>query len=426
MAVSTGKAVLLSEPRSVGAAAQRTLGCLHSILRIATLLIAGLGSVQAAASAWIEDLHFLANELPKRHANAFAHLSKQAWNVRVAKLEQAMPTLTENAIQAEFMMLIAALGDSHTMLQPPALFQTGVPLRLIAWPDGIRVFGIAKEHRDLLGAQLVAVEGVPLAEARKALARVLASDNEGARQAQMPRLLTRPHLLHALGLAEDGETVRYQFATEAGQKHELTLSAGELASDTAFEKPARISVTDQRGLLWHHFEFLADDGIAYVQFNRCASDPKHDLTVFTETVKAATTKVAPKVWVFDLQYNGGGNSALGDKMFAALIRRGDRVIGVIGPQTFSSGVLNGMTLKARYGATLVGRPTGGKPTHFGEVRTFALPNSRLVVQYSTKHFVNGDPGADSLAPDHLVARTHVDYVEGKDPIIEKIRELVRK
>jgi hypothetical protein len=401
-------------------------GFFQSILLLATLFIAGPGSVQAAESAWIEDLHFLARELPKRHANAFAHLSRQAWNARVAQLEQAIPTLAANRIQSEFMMLVAALDDSHTTLQPPALLQTGVPLRLVAWPDGIRVFGIAKEHRELLGAQLVAVEGLPLAEIQQSLARVSASDNEGARHAKLPRLLTRPHLLHALGLAKDGEKVHYEFATDAGRKHELTLSSGALAHDAAYEHPARIGVTDQRGQLWHHFEFLADEGIAYVQFNRCASDPLHDLTVFTETVKAATTQVAPKVWVFDLQYNGGGNSALGDKMFATLLRRGDRVIGVIGPQTFSSGVMNGMTLKARYGATLVGRPTGGKPTHFGEVRTFALPNSQLVVQYSTKRFVHGEPGADSLAPDHLVARTHVDYVAGKDPILEKIRELVRK
>ena len=255
---------------------------------------------------------------------------------------------------------------------------------------------------------------------------MIAADNAGARQAQMPMLLTRPNLLRALGLAEDGETIRYEFASTGGGRIELALPPGELGGDVAFEQPPRISVTDQRGRLWHHFEFLADEGIAYVQFNRCASDPQHDLAAFTASVKEATSKVPPRVWVFDLQYNGGGNSALGDRMFAALIPRQARVIGVIGPQTFSSGLLNAMSLKERYGATLIGRPTGGRPAHFGEVRTFALPNSKLPVQYSTKHFVHGDPKADSLAPDHLVARTHEDFLGGRDPLLEKIRELARK
>ncbi len=42
---------------------------------------------------------------------------------------------------------------------------------------------------------------------------------------------------------------------------------------------------------------------------------------------------------------------------------------------------------------LVGEPTGGKPNSYGEISSFLLPNSGLVVNYSTKYFeqVSGDP-----------------------------------
>jgi len=37
-------------------------------------------------------------------------------------------------------------------------------------------------------------------------------------------------------------------------------------------------------------------------------------------------------------------------------------------------------------AILVGEPTGNKPNHYGQQQNFELPNSRLMVHYSTKHF----------------------------------------
>lgn len=390
-----------------------------------TFAIACSLSAQSPGSAWLEDLEFLAKELPKRHKNAFFSFGKAEWEQRVAGLKERIPKLDDAVIMAELMQLVAALGDSHTMLQPPALLKPGVPLRLAVWPDGVRVLGIGKEQAALLGARIVAIEGKPIEQVEALVAKLLAADNAGARRLRLPTLLTRTSLLHALGVSESADSLRYELETVDGKKQELVLRSGELARDAALDRPAKVCVTDQRGQLWHHFEMLADDRIAYVQYNRCASDAQHDLAAFTEKVRAAGAETPPKAWIFDLQYNGGGSSVLGDMMFATLIPKGARVFAIIGPQTFSSGFMNAMALKERYGATLIGRPTGGRPSHFGEVRTFTLPKSQIVVQYSTKHFVHGDPKAEALAPDHEVVRSYADYKAGKDPLLEKIRELVK-
>ena len=390
-----------------------------------TFAIACSLPAQSPGSAWLEDLDFLAQELPKRHKNAFFSLPKPEWAERVAGLKERIPKLDDAVIMAELMQLVAALGDSHTMLQPPALLKPGVPLRLVVWPDAVRVFGIGKENSALLGARIVAIEGKPIEQVETLVAKLLAADNVGARRLQLPTLLTRTSLLHALGVSKTSESLRYDLETADGKKQELVLTPGELARDAAFDRPSKVCVTDQRGRLWHHFEMLADDRIAYVQYNRCATDAEHDLAAFTEKVRAACAEAPPKAWIFDLQYNGGGNSVLGDMMFATLIPKGARVFAIIGPQTFSSGFMNAMALKERYGATLIGRPTGGKPAHFGEVRTFTLPKSQIVVQYSTKHFVHGDPKADSLPPDHEVARSYADFKAGKDLLLEKVRELAK-
>ncbi len=76
--------------------------------------------------------------------------------------------------------------------------------------------------------------------------------------------------------------------------------------------------------------------------------------------------------------------------------------------------------------TLIGHPTGDRPSHFGEVHTFSPPNSKHIVHHSTKHFVHRDAKADTLLSDRTVARTRHDYVHGYDPIIETISEFAHR
>jgi hypothetical protein len=81
--------------------------------------------------------------------------------------------------------------------------------------------------------------------------------------------------------------------------------------------------------------------------------------------------------------------------------------------------LNALRLKAETKAILVGEPTGQKPNAYGEVRTMTLPHSKLLVQYSTKYFktVEGDP--PTLPPDISVDRSSWDYINGRDPVLER-------
>ena len=64
---------------------------------------------------------------------------------------------------------------------------------------------------------------------------------------------------------------------------------------------------------------------------------------------------------------------------------------------------------------LVGKPTGGAINHYGEVKTFTLPESGLYASYSTKLFIqdkNAAPG--SIMPDVLVEFTVDDLRSGHD------------
>jgi hypothetical protein len=84
---------------------------------------------------------------------------------------------------------------------------------------------------------------------------------------------------------------------------------------------------------------------------------------------------------------------------------------------FSSGVLNTYEMKQKFNATLVGQPTGQGVNHFGETKTFKLPNSKIKIKYSSKFFQLIDDTANSIKPDIVIEPTIDDYLTGNDPVI---------
>src|SRR5205807_1833226 len=100
-------------------------------------------------------------------------------------------------------------------------------------------------------------------------------------------------------------------------------------------------------------------------------------------------------------------------------RKGSLYI-LIGRPTFSSAILNAARLRNETAAILAGKPTGGKPNHFGEVKTFELPNSHMQVSYSTKHFHPFKDDPNTIVPDLLIEPTMADYVKGADPVLAAV------
>jgi C-terminal processing protease CtpA/Prc len=126
--------------------------------------------------------------------------------------------------------------------------------------------------------------------------------------------------------------------------------------------------------------------------------------------------------VIDMRENGGGDSRiirpLKDGLEARLGKIG-HVYVLIGPVTFSAGTDNAIELQSSLHATLVGEATGGKPSSYGEVKYVTLPNSKLIVQYTTKWFgsrKDSEPAA--LEPDVPVPLKLADALSGRDPALE--------
>jgi len=100
---------------------------------------------------------------------------------------------------------------------------------------------------------------------------------------------------------------------------------------------------------------------------------------------------------------------------------------LIGSHTFSSAVGFAATVKDYGIGTLVGEETGGLPTQFGDIYPFWLPNTNLPVGVSHKKFYrpSGIDDGRGVLPDIEVTTTLEDILEGKDPVIEQVLEIIK-
>jgi len=89
--------------------------------------------------------------------------------------------------------------------------------------------------------------------------------------------------------------------------------------------------------------------------------------------------------------------------------------------TFSSAILNAISMSKRTKSIFVGEPTGGSPVHYGEVRKLTLPNSRIQVSCSTVLWKTTSDTSEAFMPDILIERTFEDYYLMMDRVIEAIR-----
>lgn len=66
-------------------------------------------------------------------------------------------------------------------------------------------------------------------------------------------------------------------------------------------------------------------------------------------------------------------------------------------------------------ATLVGEPTGARPSGYQDMGQFSLPNSELPVTYSKRLYHFKDDGKDALHSDVQISVSIEDYRAGVDP-----------
>ena len=397
-------------------------------------------TLPASAQAMRADLRVLAEELPRRHVNAFTKVSRQRFDEEVERLCDDAAGLTLDQFHVRLLQLVALIGDGHTTLAwGDAQTDFGrLPMSIVRLKDGYFINATDPAHRALLGGKLVRVGDVDIDEAAARVATLFPYENDASLHNGVCWWLGVPEALEVLGIVPSRERVPLHVQTREGNDVSTTFAPAARGEAMTFvvmptqdmlKSPRLVNPRPQ----FYWFEHVPEHQAVYVRYDKCANDPTKILLLFSKELFEFLDGHAADVRrvIIDLRRNGGGNSLVFAPVIAGLaarerFTRDGNLIVLIGPRTFSSGMMNALQLKQHARAVLMGRPTGQKPNSFGEVKSFALPNLGATVNYSTKRFtqIDGDD-PPSLMPDVLVEPTADDYFAGRDVALERALEFAR-
>lgn len=418
---------------------------------VTALFAASLAAQRFSTAARQQDLNYVADQVPKLHANFFFQLDRAIYQQAVAALQAQISTLSDAEFYVQLTALIAMAGDAHTAisLTNATAISAGFlqfPLQFRWLDDGVFVTAVTAPYAQALGARLAQVGSFPIDQVMQKLGTIIPHANDQWLHYEAQQYLVGQQVLQGLDLLPAAATSALTFQTLAGNQFTLqigTTFAGALqpaVDPAAGPLPDYLQLTELNYL----YSYSAANRMLYFKYNRCADDPSNPFAAFAATVLAALDTQPVDTFVFDFRGNTGGDSSILSPLLNGLLARAPtllvnpqfRVYDVIDKGTFSSGMDDAMEIKSaalQYASqfpgvdlsqrfVVIGEATGGKPAEYGQVDEFTLPGSGLNGQYSTKYFPNpaGIPDLPSFMPDIPIATRSTDFFARYDPTFAAI------
>jgi hypothetical protein len=398
------------------------------------------------SALWIDDLHTLAVELPKRHVEPFRRITRDQFHGAVDSLALAIPHLSPAQVVLGFSRLVALIGDGHTSFFPSdqdvVPFDHSYPLRLFDFDDGLYVVAAPFAEASLVGRRVTRIGSLEADSAMASIAPYIARDNDMEIRYTAPDLLLSAEVLHALGISASPDSAVFGF--DGDRPLVVTLHAvADSALDRASWKPANAALGDTAKsaspnflfsmpwMLAHRHEsywFTARDSdhVAYFQYNQCWDQKgRASFAAAADSMFAWLDAHPAYGLVVDMRQNFGGEPKVARPLIDGIVARPrlmapGRLHLLVGRRTFSAALTNAAELRWHAHAITVGEPPRGRPNSPSEGRDLVLPHSRAHVSISTK-WVRRYPelgNAAYLPIDIPVSLKFADYQRGVDAVYE--------
>ena len=367
---------------------------------------------------WRDDLSDFARELTKKHPAAFANTSKDKFEAAVAELNGKIDHLNSDEIYIGLDHLANLIGDAHTYVKFPN-DNANLPLDIRLYGNESRVRVVAPGYEQALGARVIAIQNIPIAKARELAATVTPiAETTSLIESRIDNMLTTGMALHGLGITSDRNSAQYTLATDDGKEFIVNFKAVPPGPEPKWVYlGSPLSAQPVSGTA--ACTYLREARTLYCNVRMILDLAKPSKQMF-DTIK----REHPDKVVIDLRSNGGGDYNIGLKyLIEPLAKDGDinrkgHLFVLIGANTFSAAMSNAAQFRTMTQATLVGQPIGEKPNSYQEPREFTLPNSHLVVRYSTRFYKFVEGPENVVAPDKEIIPTWDEYKNGHDTVLE--------
>jgi tetratricopeptide (TPR) repeat protein len=420
------------------------------IILILFLSSAAFSQINSTSAQWEEDLRFLQNTVHKDYPFLFKKTSAENFNNRVEELSKNIPKLKEHEIITKMASLVSSFKYGHTKLdwsnERVGFHQ--LPVNFQYFKDGIFVQGAMQKDEKIVGAKLVAVEGVPVEEVVKKIYEVVPAENDQYFKAYGINYIRVPEILHTQGIIEDFSTeVNFTFQQDGKNfNHRLSSLDDKENMHTGygfvFENGNWTDAREDRDLplyLRHldnkiyYYEYLPEHNAVYVRHSQIQDDPEEPISAFYERLFKFIDEKQVNRLILDYRLNGGGNNYKNKSVITEIIKsqrinKTGNLFVILGKRTFSACQNLVNELDNYTNAIFIGEPTAENINFYGDNRLVELPNSGIPVYLSFAWWQDKPQweNADWLAPHIAVEMRFDDYRMNRDPVLQAALEFSDK
>lgn len=413
---------------------------LLALLTVCIFAFYGFKTIEYNKNPWVEDLTYLGKTLPDLDPFLYYKIDKEKFISQLDDLKGNAGKMGDDEIEVKLSLIISQIGDAHTRVAFVEDSKNRFPLFVSCFKDCLYVVCTDEKYSNLLGCQLIKINGLPIEKIIADVNTLISHENEYWLKDNNPDYLMDSRVLKYFKIIDTNQA-SFTFMTQENKLLEINLSAQDPRAfryvyiiNSAPNKPLRI-----KNSAYYWYEYIAEDKILYFQYNSC--HPKEELKqmnpndrsidnlpefdeLTTEMLKLVDENKVDK-FVMDLRYNTGGHADMGTLFISHLADsmkgKNIKIYGLIGNHTFSAGVWNALDLKNKTSAILIGQPTGGTPNGYGDGGDIILPNTKLKLYYTTRPFNLSSVYKNTVTPDYFIETSFEEHKNGIDPVFGAVK-----
>lgn len=391
---------------------------------------------------WQMDVRYLQSTIHDEFPFLFKKVSAETFDKEIEALYQELPSLEAHEIPVAFSRIISLFGYGHSHI-PFSTITNGtiLPINLYHFSDGVYIEGAHMDHKNAIGAKVIAIEGIPILEALEMVRPVVPVENEQYFKAFGLRFVTSPAILHTQGVTSElSETITMTLEKEgrtfAHTFPSIPLKELSVAYSLTVLNEQWMSVRDQettplylKYLEEHvyYFEYIEAEKTVYARQSMVRDEKKEKIAAFYARMFDFIETHEVERLVYDVRHNGGGNNYLNQPLIKEIIRsdkinKEGNLFVITGRRTFSA-CQNLVNELGNYTeAIFVGEPTAENVNFYGDTKPVVLPNSKLKTHISYAWWQDKShwESAKWTSPNIAVEMSFEDYRTNQDPVLDAV------
>ena len=379
------------------------------------------------------------------HPNPYYRIDKDDFDALVEEQHQAIsPPRSSLECLAAIMKVVGSVRDGHCLIVPLGEFSLNLwlPVRVYCFSDGCFIISASEQYQDLIGKELLSINGISISQIETLLNPFIPSDNDCGRKNSFPYYLANANFLKAVGIVKEDYQISLGTKDSVGEQQVFSVetfykecSLHEYKRTFLFpgmpgwSHPFRSAIPEYLRAFYSEYQYYWSryDPIRksmYLQINQIVDSPDQYFQDFMNRFWGDFDSHSNdmKTFVLDLRFNPGGNGKFCLNFVKAIIQREAsfkhiRFSVLVGRQTFSAAIILVAQLVNYTNAILVGEPMGG-PLHMftTALQMGSVPSGRFEFHVPTEEFFFKLPTDQSfLFPPHIpVPISSTDFFSGED------------